>query len=193
MKYNIKQSIISLIAVAFLSAVVWRLEIELRWGWAGLAWVSGFHYAAVVICMLFAVWLAYFVPCSKADKMWIRSGIAFFGGIVSYFVYEFSFNLLYNRFPLPAGLYILPFCLAFVAIPFCLCILAWSFSPSFLKLSFLITPILFFASFPFASFLLWITSHRGGMDSIHAVKSGFIFLGFVVAAGLPFLLQRSRD
>lgn len=183
-----KNPFIPLALLAALCGMLWRAEIEIRWGWAGLAWISDFHFSALFICACFSAWLYYFAPCLPSSRALGRSILAFGGGLIFYFIYDFSFSLLYNRFPLPFAFYLIPYFLAFIAIPLSICSFAWFFSPSFPKFHWLLTPLLFIASFPLSAFLLWITDHRGGTDPVHAVKSGFIFLGFVFTAGLPFIL-----
>lgn len=188
-----KRSIASLPLLSVLCGLLWRVEIEVRWGWAGLKWITGFHYASIFICLSFVTWLYHFVPCAPPNRAWIRSAIGWVGGMLCYIVYELSFSLLCNRFPLPFPIYVIPYFLVFVAIPLSICCFASFFSPKFQKRSWLVVPLLFAASFPLSSFFLWITDHRGGTDPVHAVKSGFIFLGLVFAAGLPFLAIKSPE
>ncbi len=190
---SMKNAFVTIGLLSVLCSILWRLEIEIRWGWAGLAWITGFHFAAPIICGCFSAWLYFFAPCVHHDRRLMRSFLAFGGGILSYYIYDYSFSLLYNRFPLPLAFYVLPHFLAFVAIPLSICTLAWFFSPSFPRFLWLLTPLLFVVSFPFSSFLLWITDHRGGTDPVHAIKSGFIFLGFMFAAGLPFMATAKTE
>jgi hypothetical protein len=188
-----KTRLITLLLLGILSGVLWRLEIEIRWGWAALTWISGFHYSSLLICLLFTAWLYYFAPCSPPNHALMRSVLALGGGMVSYFIYDFAFSLLYNRFPLPFIFYLIPFILVFIVIPLSICTLAWFFSPTFLKFNWLFVPLLFVVSFPFSSFLLWVTDHRGGTDPVHAVKSGFIFFGFLFATGFPFITTKKPN
>ena len=50
--------IISIVALAVLSNLVWILEVLYN-GWAGLKWVSIFHHSYYVIFILFIAWLLY--------------------------------------------------------------------------------------------------------------------------------------
>ena len=182
-----RRSISLLVLLSLISAFLWRIEIELRWGWAGLEWLSGFHYSALVICLLFSLWLHYFTPCFPARDSVGRSILAFGAGLSSYFVYYFAFSVIYGRFPSPALFHIGSLVLILIAIPLGVCLLAKHFSIGFPKFYWVLVPLLFAASFLLSSVLLSITNHPGGNDVVHAVKSGFIFIGFVIAAGVPFL------
>lgn len=182
--------LLSLLFLAVLSATLWRIEIEVRWGWASLAWISEPHFAVLPISLLFGAWLYYFVPCEPQARAATRSALAMAGGIVAALAYQFAFSLLYGGMPLPFLLSAGSFAVAFVAIPVCVCALAWHFSPAFRPIYWILVPVLFYASFPACAFLLRLTNHPGGASEAHAVKSGLIFLGFIFAAGLPFLPAR---
>lgn len=45
-------------------------------------------------------------------------------------------------------------------------------------------------AFPIALLLLWVTDHRGGPDTIHAIKSGFVFPLIAFALGLPITMRK---
>ena len=182
-----RRSISLLVLLSLICAFLWRLEIEVRWGWAGLEWLSGFHYSALLICLLFSLWLHYCTPCSPTRESVGRSILAFGAGLASYFVYYFAFSMIYGRFPAPALFHIGSVVLILIAIPLGVFLLARHFSIRFRKFHWVLVPLLFAASFLLSSVLLLITNHPGGADAIHAVKSGFIFIGFVIAAGVPFL------
>ena len=181
-----RKSFSLLVLLSLICAFLWRIEIELRWGWAGLDWLSSFHYSALVICFLFSLWLHHCAPCSRARDSVGRSMLAFCGGLASYVSYYFAFSMIYGPFAAPV-LRIISLVIILIAIPLGVCILAKRFSITFPKFYWLLVPLLFAASFLLSSILLLITNHPGGADPIHAIKSGFIFIGFVIAAGLPFL------
>ncbi len=183
-----------LLVVAILSALLWRAEIELRWGWTSLSWIADNFYSAPAICLLFSIWL-YFVPCSRPNEKIPRSVLAFAGGLLGYLIYQNSFGAIYGTVGL--GLF-LPFWVAaaslvFLVVPLAICAVAYWFTPYFQRRYFILTPLLFAAAFPIAIFLLWITDHRGGPNTIHAIKSGFVFPFLLIAAGLPFLGGRPKE
>lgn len=173
--------------VGLLSAAIWRIEIEARWGWAGLDWAAADHIAAPIIALLFSGWLCVFAPCKGPRARLGRSAAAFGGGFMCYVLYAAAFPLFYPRFGIPLLLYVLLQAVVFVVIPLCPCFLAWKTSPGFRWEFWFITPIMFALSFPISIFILWLIDHPGGADMIHAIKSGFIFVGFVISAGLPFI------
>lgn len=108
----------------------------------------------------------------------------------AYLAYDRCFSMLYNRWPLPTEIHMACYAIVFLVIPLGVCILAWYFSPTFWMPFLMLVPLAFGLSFPISIFLLELTDHPGGSDAIHAIKSGFIFFGFVISAGLPFLFVK---
>ena len=183
----------SLILISLLSAILWRAEIELRFGWDGLAWIADNYYSAPAICLLFSIWL-YFTPCSSRAEAIGRSAFAFFGGLVGYMIYQGCFSVIFGRFGSmfsPFGVIALG--IIFVIVPLAICAVAYWSTPNFQKRYFLLTPLLFAAAFPIACFFLWLTDHTDESDMIHAIKSGFVFPFLLIAAGLPFLRARPKE
>ena len=80
--------------------------------------------------------------------------------------------------------------LTMVVIPVLIVLLAWRFHPRFCHGNWILVPFLFLVAFPLSSFFLWMVNHPGGTDVVHAIKSGVIFFGLVIAAGVPFLGAR---
>jgi hypothetical protein len=186
-KQKMKRSAWLLVILSVVSGILWRAEIELRWGWNSLAWISGFHYSALLICLLFSAWLYFFTTCCKPEYALVRSVLAFGGGIVSYFLWEFTFTVCTFRFGVSLPFALICLLLVFVVIPLSISLLARSFHPRFSKLKWILPPFLFTLSFPLSFLFLWVTNNPDGPDPIIAVKSGFIFVGFIIAAGFPFI------
>jgi hypothetical protein len=183
-----------LLLIGLISALLWRIELEVRWGWPGIEWISGPHISALIMLIVFSVWVYMFAPCRLDLSRLLRSLIVFSGGVLSYLLWGFAWSIWRARFP--TGLF-LPIACLFVTvlgIPWTICFVAWCFHPRFRHWNWLLVPLLFLLSFPVSILLLKITDHPGGADAIHAVKSGFVFIGFALAAGLPFFTSAgSRD
>lgn len=185
--------LLSLILLGILSGLVWRAEIEWRFGWPGLAWVASSYYSAPIICLLFAVWLL-FAPCYNLPSAVGRSAIAFFGGMVGYMIYQGCFSVIFGRFGSmfsPFGVIALG--IIFLFVPLVICAVACWLTPNFDKQYFGLTPLMFLFAFLVACFLLWLTGHTDESDMIHAIKSGFVFPFLFIAAGLPFLGGRPEE
>lgn len=187
-----------LLLVAILSGGLWRVELEMRWGWRDLGWVSGFHYSSWVVGVVFAGWLYFFVPCvppkkpllfsvSPEKSRLVRSLAALFGSAVGYGIYRAYFTVAYGWLFTPMVILVPLGVLIGLVIPFFICAVARHFSPAFPARNWLLVPLFFFLSFPFSSLLLAITDHPGGADPVHGVKSGFLLGSFVFAAGYAFL------
>ena len=50
--------------------------------------------------------------------------------------------------------------------------------------------ICYLIAFPVAMFLLWLSQHKGGVDAINAVKSGFVFPIIAFGLGLPLVEEQ---
>ena len=48
------------------------------------------------------------------------------------------------------------------------------------------------AAFPLALLLLWATHHKGGSDTIHAIKSGFVFPVIALSLGMPLMNRNDQ-
>lgn len=184
--------LLSLILLGILSGILWRAEIEWRFGWEGLTWVANGYYSAPLICLLFAIWL-FFTPCSNLPAAVGRSAFAFVGGMVGYMIYQGCFSTIYGRFGPGFIAYFIVMGMIFLIVPLAICAVACWLTPNFQKRYFVLTPLMFAVSFPIACFFLWLTDHPGESDMIHAIKSGFVFPFLLIATGLPFLSGRPKE
>jgi len=190
---SLRSQVVSLLVSGLLSGIFWRLEIELRFGWHGLHWLSSMHISSVVIPLLAAVWLWFFVPSKTSGQRVIRSVIAATAGFAAYVVYAGGFSTFYSRLFFSQSLRIALVVAGIVAVPWIITFFGWCFTPFFSHWLWLAVPVLYFAAIQFSIFLLWITAHRGAPDTIHAVKSGFLITMWFWAAGVPFLWRLKHE
>jgi len=184
---SFRRQVISLFVLGLLGGLVWRLEIELRFGWLNLDWIGAFHISGVLLPVFGAIWLWVFVPAKTFGQRLIRSVIALACGLAAYVAYATCFGMLYSRLMFSPVLAIALVVVGLVVIPWVISFFGWCFTPFFSHWIWLILPVLFFAGVQLAIFLLRITGHRGGADVVHAVKSGFLLPLWIWAAGIPFL------
>jgi len=190
---SLSRQVVSLLVFGLLGGIFWRLEIELRFGWHGLNWLTGRHISSVVIPLFAAVWLWFFVPSKTTGQRVIRSLIAATAGFAAYVVYAGGFSTFYSRLFFSQSWRIALVVVGIVAVPWIITFLGWCFTPFFSHWLWLVLPVLFFAGIQLSIFLLWITAHRGGADTIHAVKSGFLITKWFWAAGVPFLWRLKHE
>jgi hypothetical protein len=183
-----KWPLTSLILVAILCGVLWRAELEWRWGWAGLSWAWQFYWAFLVGAVGFTSWaIAVAQPLKR-----LRFGCAL--TVMFALTLEVFWTLLgftFDRFRLPPVWFIvftIPVLWALVPLMF-----GWICRWHGIRLHFgfhLLSSMLFVASWPAAVWLLDVVDHRGGPDLIHALKSGFVIPLLAFSLGFPLLAAR---
>ncbi len=189
---------LTLAAVAVLSVVIWRAEVEYH-GWEGLRWIGYFHLAIPAGAILFVAWV---MVVNGGLSRTRRIAMAIALGVTMTFVYavtRWSMSQIYGRSAIPyipgpvertvkelayLWFYLMPFCFAALAHTFGLRVTFWRFTS---------VCLVFAASVPVSVFLLAVTEHPGAPDFIHTIKSGFIIPFLVVAFGILFLPRRETQ
>ena len=190
-----KWPLISLILVAALCGVLWRTELEWRWGWAGLSWAWQYYWAFLVGAVGFTSWA---VSVAQPHR---RLRFSFALMVMFALTLEVFWTLLQSLFtrrlgPPPDNIRqviwftvgLSPVLWALVPLMF-----GWICRWHGIRIHFgfhLLSSILFVASWPAAVWLLDVVDHRGGADLIHALKSGFVIPLLVVSLGFPLLAAR---
>lgn len=210
---------LTLLILALLSGIAWRAELELRGGWASLAWISYFHWAVPACVLAFIVWVLCVTRVQRLRDF--AAMLVMFGWLAHAFVdllihYSLSggpfsgwyFFMLADPLARLAMNFLLSLPriegssqrIAFftVVIPLCWLLVPVGFSALCRGFGMHITlgPVLFSCAFfvlswPLAVLLLDLTAHRGGPNLIHALKSGFVIPFLVFSLGLPVLKARN--
>lgn len=187
-----KWPLASLLAVALLCGVVWRVELEWRWGWATLEWAWQYYWAFLVGAACFTSWA---ISVAQPLKQ-LRFGFAMMAMFaLTLEVFWTLLQLLFARRLLPPSnnlrqaiwftACLTPFLWAAVPLVF-----GWICRWHGIRIHFglhMLSSILFVASWPFTVWLLDIVDHRGGGDLIHALKSGLVIPFLVLSLGFPLL------
>jgi len=196
LKYLQKYPVTSLLVLALLSGVIWRLEVEYQ-GWAGLTWLSYFHIAIVFGFGLFLFWANSLVNIQVGKR--IAMNILAIGFGVFIYVelgYSFAYRLqggpsgLIREMLTPEwissiyrqGMYVL---IPLIPIGAFLILYAFGIKKSIKYLTFSVLSML--VSIPISIFILTIFNHKGGSDFIHSIKSGVLIPFWMVSVGLVFL------
>jgi hypothetical protein len=186
-----------LIVVSILTAIVWRVEIDYRWGWYSLDWIGPFHWAFPLGLGAFLAWMAIALKDTKLRVRNIIVAATCILGLVGYFGGSAAMMLACSRclWPCPqwqalvfsispAVLYAILGTIYFLTIHRLL-----SLNRSFLWVG----VIVYATSFPIALILLWVIQHLGGANAINAVKSGYVFSIVVFSLGLPLLKENGQS
>lgn len=176
--------------------------MELRSGWASLAWLSYFHWAIPICSFAFLVWVVC-VARVRRPLFFASSLLAF--SVAAYLAVDFAFTLYFAAGPsgmltvhflgggdLDAGfrrLWILPFAapLFWALLPLAYCGICRGFGVPITVRAALLSAALFVVSWPLAIFVRSFFEQRGSADLIHALKSGFVVPFLVLSLGLPLL------
>lgn len=180
-----------MLIVALLCGVLWRAELEWRWGWATLEWAWQFYWAFPVGTALFVAWVAAVARVPPINRLVV--------GLLAFFLIGFEFFWCYLRYavvrwigPYPdfliLAVWMLPLFWALLPLVF-----GWLCRWHGIRVHFglhVLSSVLFVVSWPVAVWLLEVVDHRGGADLIHALKSGFVIPLLVVSLGFPLLGMR---
>ena len=197
-KFFSQYKLISLIVVAFLIGLIWRLEIEFVHGWHGLAWVKNSHYAVPIGLVIFMAWANLVLNLTIVKRICLNIiGLVF--GLTLFYYIKMSLTATFIGGASAMFLMTLPdwhfYTLVFghlILIPFMaigsfilLKLFKQRVSWIRLGLSLLVTII----AVPASIFLLELIEHKGSHDMIHTLKSGLVIPFFVVAVGLVFIVK----
>lgn len=198
-----KHPIISLIILSFLVGLLWRLEVEYH-GWAGLNWLSYFHWAIPVGFGLFLVWANFSLNMGFKRRILINAlalifGVLIYYGLLNSLIYIFASGtsglLLFMQTPtwkLNVMRYAIFFIVPLIPIGTYVILKLFKKSP---KLKFLILAVVgIIASVPLSVFVLdiMVMDHKGGQDLIHSIKSGMLIPFWVFSVGLLIVGQREH-
>lgn len=188
-----KNKWISLIIIAILIGLIWRLEVE-YYGWHGLIWISYFHLAIPVGFFIFMSWVNMTIKLNVLNRIYFNV-VALIIGVTSFYLLFKS--LEYNYSSGPSGLWLLfttprwefyfyrylPIGITLllpISILLNVRLFGYYVSVRYLLLS--IIGLVF--SIPFSIIVLWVTNHIGGPNIIHAIKSGIVFPFIIISLGL---------
>ncbi len=193
----IKRKFTLLTAIGIISALLWRVEIELH-GWAGLDWIGYFHWAIPIGIALFLGWLFMFTPSLSNVK---RGALVLATAIISIvwflviqFVLVYHFNQGSSAFAqlMTTGekLYQIYKDLIYVVIPltpllFAAFLFAFGLKSKLSQLALAI--LIYILACPVSVEILALLHHKGGADALHTIKSGVIipFLMFGLGVLVP--------
>ena len=183
--------------VGLATGVLWRVELEMRWGWASLDWIDSFHFAAPLGVALVLGWMAWVMrDLPQRSRIRLLAGIGLLGAI-GYFAGPLAVTIHSSRWlgmmPIWQGvpMYLSPF-IVYGALGVFYFGSIWYFvKPG--RAGLVAGVILYVMALPIAGSILWMVNHRGGADLIHAFKSGFIFPPLVWALGMPLVTCRSSS
>jgi len=193
---------VTLFLLAVASGVAWRAELQLRSGWASLAWLEFFHWAVPVSVAAFIAWAACFAVVRRR-LLFVAALIGFAG--LGHTAAEVALRLFFIAGP-SAGFAIASLgggdfgagvsrfemlrwaaIVVWPLIPLSFCLLCHLFGAHITLSAVLSSAALFTISWPLAVFVRGFFEHHGSPDLIHALKSGFVIPFLVVSLGLPLL------
>lgn len=198
---------VALLLLAVASGVAWRLELELRGGWDGLAWIGYVHWTLPIAVVAFIAWAAIVAPVRKRALFVIALvciAAASYAGVemVQRGLWLHSAPIflayaagLYLPRVIPVdgalGLWSLPILWAMIPLAFSLAcrLFGAPIDPNRAVLA----ALLFVLSRPISILLLALLRHPGAADEIHAVKSGIIIPFLIFSLGLPLLRSRRSE
>ncbi len=193
---------VTLVALALGAGAGWRMELELRGGWAGLAWLGYFHWAVPVFVGGFVLWSAVFGEVERRTALLVTLvgfsigayllcvvalGLFFATGpsaaIASLQLGMGNIEIGLRRFEVAhwAILVIWPL------IPIAFCHLLRRFGTPITPFRAMCSSTFFVLSWPVAVFVRGFFERSGSSDLIHALKSGFVVPFLVVSLGIPLL------
>ena len=186
----------SLAAVGLVTAVLWRVELHLRWGWASLDWIDHFHWAVPLGAALCLYWMWAATRSTQRINQISFLTLAAGLGLTGYVIGGRLMYLSYGRWLLPPPAWmIIPILVSpwilYVMLGAIYFIALWRLGMAQARLT-ILGAALYLLACPLALLLLWLTHHPGGADMVHVVKSGFAFPWIVFGLGLP-LVPISRN
>lgn len=185
-----------LILFSFLSFLIWRIEVEFH-GWDGLTWLSYFHWAIPICLLLFVVWVNIFFNFESSKRRIVVNSFLVFWVIVGFIVFSFSLESIFITGPsamfylmLPKWQLYLGRFITFIIFPLFPLISLYSLRIINIKISakyIFLSQIIFWLAFPLSILLLILIPDKGYPNSIHAVKTGFVFPFLFFSLGFPLI------
>ncbi|UTW61427.1 hypothetical protein KFE98_15625 [bacterium SCSIO 12741] len=187
--------LLSLILSGLLAGLIWRLEVEYH-GWAGLKWISYFHYSIPAGILLFFVWSNAQIQLTAKKRLFFNlSGLVFTVVVLGLLELSlrgafisgpsaFIHHMTAPRWLLFASQYGILILLPLIPIGLFFMIRLFGMRPPYRNLFFSLAGLV--VSVPICVLLLDLVNHRGGADEIHALKSGFIVPFWFFFLGILF-------
>lgn len=197
-----KYAIITLLLLAVVCGLIWRWEVEYH-GWTGLGWLGYFHFAIPAGFCLFLCWANVFAlglrDIDLTKRIYLNVTAILFG-LVMYILLKFT--LIYYFVTGPSAMMVFMHKSAweiaalrsavYVVIPM-LPLGVWGILLLFGQQVALRRCLMSIAgmclAFPLSVLLLTLVNHKGGHDTIHAIKSGMVIPFWVLSVGYLLLAQ----
>ena len=188
--------IYSLIALSLLCGLLWRMEVEWH-GWRSLAWISYFHWAVPVGFGSFLLWANTQLWMTVNQRRWVNLAALTYG-VILYYVLGTSLTYIFRPVFMPTSewIYLCWQYSIFITVPFMpvgtYYILYFLGKKAHLK--FLVWACFgMMLSVPVSILLLEVSSHKGGANVIHTLKSGVIIPFWIFSNGLIILGARQKQ
>jgi len=192
-----KYAILSLIVIAIICGFLWRVELE-HHGWAGLGWISYFHWAVPIGFALFLLWGNLFISLVIQKRILINA-LAVICGILLYNGLKFSLTTSYSKGLVLFSsddwrkviLFALPYLfILFIPIGAYLTLKVFKCHP---PIKFVIISMIgMILSIPISVVILYLFDHKGGSDFIHSIKSGILIPFWIISIGILIIGQRKK-
>jgi hypothetical protein len=185
---------ISLLLLSIICFILWRGELEYH-GWAGLNWISYFHWAMPAGLLLYLVWTNLILDITfKTRALYNNVAIILLGGGFALFYYlcihtfsRWSFMSDIPYYIFQNGIWVLP-AVAPIIVSGVLLLLKLTVNTKNLVISVFGMAVALYIS----PYILELLNHKGSHNHIHAFKSGIIIIPYVFFLGLPFIGLRQR-
>ncbi|MFK7971793.1 MAG: hypothetical protein AB8F95_15610 [Bacteroidia bacterium] len=186
----------SLIIIALISGLLWRIELEYH-GWAALIWIRYFHWAVPIGFGLFLFWANAFVEFSIKGRIIaniaaIVFGLLLYHGVMLNFDAVFGMGLMGlmmdSKVPRFTIWLLIVASYAFVPLIPVFVFFLLKIAKQAPRLIYLLYAFIgMIISVPVAMSMLDYVKHIGSTDLIHTIKSGFIIPLWMISIGLLFI------
>ncbi|WP_395739913.1 hypothetical protein [Prosthecobacter sp.] len=194
---------VSLLMLALLAGLGWRMELEMTTGWASMDWIGRFHWAIPAGVLAFIAWVLW-VTRGKVKRRGAFAAALLGYGIMGYFVVQGILLFVCGRQLLlfddeeGSGYKRLlvekqKSFLLLALVPVLFWLLCRGFGVRVRLGSVLACTVLFMLSWPLADLLFTMVEGRSEMFFIHAVKSGYVIPPLMLCLGWPVLRARGRE
>lgn len=197
-----KYPISTLIALAILAGLLWRIEVELH-SWTGLIWLSYFHLAIPVGFGLFLFWANQFLKLNWKNRVYINISAILYGILIYYGLgasltsifasgpSEFVLMMQTPEWKMNLFRYSIFLLIPLIPIGAYFIMKVFKRNP---PVKFLIFSILgTIASIPISVLILEVIDHKGGPDLINTIKSGMLIPFWVCSIGLLIIGQNIKN
>lgn len=198
-----KYPIITLVFTAIICGLLWRIEVEYQ-GWAGLIWLTYFHFAIPIGFVLFAFWANLFIKIDWKRRILINVA-TFAYGIVIYYSLGISLTFIFAGGPsgfllimqtpewqIKIFRYSIFVIIPFIPIGAFLILKAFNQGVPIIFLILAIVSIII--SVPLSTLILELVNHKGGCDCIHSIKSGVLIPLWIFSIGILVIgISRNKN